>query len=366
MMGRASRIASAVVAGLTASSLLAPSGAMAAAASPGWRIVLSRHYGQKTADSGYGAVVAPRPSDAWVFGGSCSCAAGHPVAEHWNGTRWSAVTLPTGLTGTIAAASAPSVSDIWAVSAVNGYVLHWNGSRWSVALRLKESGYPAQFTGVTAFSSRNVWVFGGVINGETGLVGLGTWHFNGTTWTKVQGQGSNVVQASALSASDIWGVGGIPQAYDGVEHFNGETWQRVSVPRSAGFERFVLAVSPREVWVDGDSTSTPTARPTLIRWNGTSWHGIAVEAPPGANLLYQISPDGHGGIWIEAESSATGRFWMLHRSATGTWASSPLGPAGTFLNDYALVPGTQSLWGAGQSYSENASNAVIWAYGTAG
>jgi hypothetical protein len=73
-MSRASRIASAMVAGLAASSLLLFSGAPGTAASSGWRVVLSKHYGQKTADSGYGAVVAPRPGDAWVFGGSCSCA----------------------------------------------------------------------------------------------------------------------------------------------------------------------------------------------------------------------------------------------------------------------------------------------------
>ena len=56
----------------------------------------------------------------------------------------------------------------------------------------------------------------------------------------------------------------------------------------------------------------------------------------------------------------------MSRASRIAWAWSALGRAGTFLNDYALVPGTQSLWGAGQSYSENASNAVIWAYGTAG
>lgn len=36
------------------------------------------------------------------------------------------------------------------------------------------------------------------------------------------------------------------------------------------------------------------------------------------------------------------------------------------LNDYALVPGTHSLWGAGQSFNNNGSNATIWADGAVG
>jgi len=64
---------------------------------------------------------------------------------------------------------------------VRRLVLHWNGVRWTVPLRLKQSGYHADFTGVTALSPSNVWVFGGEQNGLTDLVGFGTWHFNGRT-----------------------------------------------------------------------------------------------------------------------------------------------------------------------------------------
>ncbi len=147
-----------------------------AATRPDWRIVFSHHYPQSNgADSAYGAVVAPGRNDVWALGGSqLASNGGYPVAERWNGRRWRAAALPPGFHGWIAAASASSPANIWAVSVYNGYVLHWDGSRWRVAKRFKETSYPSALTGVTAISRTDVWVFGGVITRVMPLVGFGT------------------------------------------------------------------------------------------------------------------------------------------------------------------------------------------------
>ncbi len=279
--------------------------------------------------------------------------------------------MPTGLKGSVFAAGATSPADIWAVSADNGWVLHWDGVRWSVALRLKESGYPADFTGVTALSPANVWVFGGEDNGLTGLVGFGTWHFNGRTWAHLSphSPGGNVVQASAVSASDMWGTGinfSESPTISEISHFNGRTWQNVKMTGS-GIEwpRYEYAASTSQVWVDGYRASTPHLEPALARWNGRSWQPVTVHAPTGADLLDGITPDGHGGLWIEAEDSSSGQWWMLHRSPSGAWASTAL-PSHAWLGQAALIPGTSSLWGAGTVPVANGSDAEIWAYGPIG
>src|SRR5262249_54971274 len=103
----------------------------ARASAPNWQIVATVHYGPGGNASGYSAVVAPKKSDAWVFGGTNPGGASSPTAEHWDGRRWQPSPLPPGLSDFIVAADASSARNVWAVGA--GYALRWNGSRWSVA-----------------------------------------------------------------------------------------------------------------------------------------------------------------------------------------------------------------------------------------
>lgn len=348
------------VAGALAGAQAAPAGA---ATAPGWRMVSATDFpGSAQEGSGYGAVVAPSASDAWAFGGTDQASGnGTPVAEHWNGKTWSPSALPSGLSGWISAASAPSASDIWAVSQLNGYVLHWNGSSWSVAKRWTQtSPYPSAFTGITAFSATNVWVFGGVVNGLTPLVGFATWHYNGKTWTKVTGQGRNIVQASAVSASDMWGIGGYLESENQVDRYNGSTWQAVSVPSyMTDGERYVFAQSAASVWVDGQDTST--GQPELMRWNGKSWAQVSTDAPAGSQLD-AIASDGHAGINVIASSTDSTQCWVLHRSSSGTWTRTAL-TTGAEIASLVPIPGTTSSWGAGTLYGGGDTEAVIWADG---
>lgn len=104
----------------------------------------------------------PGTHDAWAFGGTNSgggsLPVGRPVAEHRASGKWRSSQLPSGLKGYISEVSAPSASDIWAITFLGGYILHWNGAHWSLSKHLTGAG---ELTGVTAFSAKNVWVFGG-------------------------------------------------------------------------------------------------------------------------------------------------------------------------------------------------------------
>ena len=80
--------------------------------------------------------------------------------------------------------------------------------------------------------------------------------------------------------------------------------------------RYILAVSPHEVWLAGENYTTPQAHPVLMRWNGSRGRRVALDVPV-ASMLGPISADGHGGIWIDAQNTDRTQPWLLHRSPRG-------------------------------------------------
>src|SRR5882672_7461567 len=106
-MKRAQR-AGAVIAVSVAVATLTAAAPAVGAGPPGWAIMATVHYGSAANASGYSAVIAPSKADAWVFGGTNPGGTSAPAAEHWDGTRWGPVRLPSGLGGFIVASSASS------------------------------------------------------------------------------------------------------------------------------------------------------------------------------------------------------------------------------------------------------------------
>jgi hypothetical protein len=358
VMNLAFRAVASLGAALTAVALPLAYALPAQASTPGWRVVFGTHYGAATDYSGYLTAVAPSKLDLWALGGSdlSGGTPAVPVAEHWNGKVWSAGVLPEAVTSSaksaIEAASAVSPSNIWAVTQFGGFVLHYNGA-WSVAKQLAGSG---QLTGITAISSTNVWVFGA--GGFTG--GLGTWHYNGSTWTQQTGNASGIASASAVSASNVWAIGSSGSApQDAIVHYNGTAWQRVKATALTGrqFNR-ILAISATNVWVSAENPSNGTAG-FLVHFNGSQWSKVTL---PWTVATGDPASDGKGGIWLAVQDGSR-RFWVAHRSAAGTWTRTLIGSTPTFVPSLALIPGTTAVWGAGSFAKGSAANAGVWAYG---
>jgi hypothetical protein len=338
-----------------------------AAASPRWRVVYHEYLAPPD-QLDYAVVLAPGRSDAWALGGTYPTnSPGHPVAVRWNGRRWSRVAMPD-VGGGIVAASAVSPSDIWAVTGVPADLLHWNGRHWSVVRRWPEpragSGLTAaQLTGVVAVSSTNVWVLGGV-DLYTGLVGQGTWHYNGKTWTHDRaGAGLDLVQGSALSASDIWATGqDNALSYSAVFRYAGHRWTPVRIP-AGDIPASIYAVSRTSVWAVGENVNSQTGPAALLHYNGRTWSGLRTDVS-GRAIARTISPDGHGGVWYTVQLQPSGDTVLVHRTAAGRYSKIALA-AGQYVDSLALIPGSGSLWGSGQ-YIDNTSTAQIWADGRIG
>lgn len=330
-----------------------------AAAGTGWQLALKVHTGGAAQDNGMTAVAAVAGNDAWAVGGSypSGATAGTPVAEHWNGTKWQAATLPGGLTGTLGAVSAPAATDVWVASQLTGYVLPWNGTTWSVAKKWTESKPAHELTGVTAFSPADVWVFGA----PSGYYpGLGTWHLHGTTWTKVTGVAGSISMASALSATSMWAISSDGTAPDDIlVHYNGATWQRITSPVLTGVQFSGIAVKHAN-----DIYALATAgngSQHLVHFNGTAWKSLTV---PSSARFKGLAPDGSNGEWLSGIQSSSQAPVAEHRDFSGTWSSYPL-PGGGQALGVALIPGTTSLWATGSvpSSGGTGADAAIWGYG---
>jgi hypothetical protein len=334
-----------------------------AATTPGWRQLESHHYGAAANYSIYTAVAATGSKDAWALGGSDisgnSGTTPAPVAVHWNGHTWSSSQLPPAVTSGVSAASAPAANDIWAVTFNGGWVLHYNGSSWQVATRLPSEDKGGAFldaTGVTAFSAKNVWVFGGSGFGP----GEGTWHYNGSTWTQETGAAADLSLASAASASSIWALGGsgVPAA-DDVVHYNGHTWTAAGNSALSGLDLQGLSAIPgtsTDVWVSAVSNDN-TYQSSLLHY-GNHWSKVSV--PWGLAIASSVASDGHGGLWFTA-AAKTGSEWLVHWLPGNKWQRIEVNAR---LETPELIPGTSSLLDGGIQIAKTGGSAVVWAYGT--
>jgi hypothetical protein len=137
-------------------------------------------------------VTAISPDDVWVVGDTDSQTT---VSAHWNGTTWSMVSTPS-LVSTdsldfLTAVSGVSADDVWA-SGYEGnvddqnfdkpYMLHWNGTAWTLVTVPNRGTEGSMLRGTTALSATDVWGVGTTLQTDGGLLTL-TEHFNGSTWS---------------------------------------------------------------------------------------------------------------------------------------------------------------------------------------
>lgn len=344
------------VAGVGGGPALAVTAAVPAHASIAfWRVVLTKHYGGASDFSGFTTAVVSGAHDAWVLGVNTAPpfgTAGTPVAEHWNGKKWLASSLPRGVTGAIIDASVVSSKSIWAITDNGGDVVRWNGVRWTLARQLPADALSV--SAVTAVNDSDVWVFGATADSP-----YADWHYNGRTWTPVTGTGARVEEASALSASDIWGIAYGVNPGGELVRYNGSHWVDVT-PKSLNGVEFaqIWAQSATSVWI---SAFTFADKNFLVHYSNGRW--ITVKLPWPAVGLEDLVPDGSGGFWLSATVGTTVNvtYWLWHRSAKGRWTRAAVSFQAV---DFAVVPTTDSLLLPGAALTASGSNAVLWVHGS--
>jgi len=264
-----------------------------------WQVVASPNVKGSLSDSLSG-IVAITANNIWAVGGYNNASNNsQTLIEHWNGSGWSIVSSPnvSSVANSLAAISAVSATDIWAVGTVSGnsgfqtLMEHWNGIHWSIV----SSSGTGQLAGVAAIASNNVWAVGSV-SGTNGIQTL-IEHWNGRAWSVVSSSGPGLAintlnSVAAISASNIWAVGedtnsSAPSAEFNplIEHWNGSNWSVVKSPLQGTSDSLkgIAAVSSSNIWTVGDYRSgIDPMGPyfTLIEhWNGSAWKVIKSPSP---------------------------------------------------------------------------------------
>lgn len=200
------------------------------------------------------------------------------------------------LSGVVATAA----NDVWAVGGVESetatnystLIEQWNGSVWSTMQSPNVSNAGNVLYGVTAVSASDVWAVGGTQYSSGSILGQPlTEHWNGTAWSIVSSPvppepTSNFFSVAAISSSDVWAVGYMAKNNIGntlIEHWNGSSWAVATSPNpgslSNGLNGIAAVPSGRYLVAVGSFSNNLTTnfRTLVVRHLQTLFSGGATS-----------------------------------------------------------------------------------------
>jgi hypothetical protein len=293
------------------------------------------------------AVVSASRTSGWAFEGVL-----RPAAWKRSGSSWTKVAFPATHGDAVVASGASSAGNVWAFTGgpARSRAMRWNGQHWRAV-----HTFARQVGGAAVISRSNVWVFGEPV---TPGAGLGTWHYNGHTWKRVS-SGPGLQGGSALSASSIWAFGGTS-----VAHWNGHTWKRTSVKsllpaRSTLNDPAVMAIyaaSKNSVYAVGNGNTQDDGGPLVVlHYNGHAWSQVAQASGAkfaGSDVLGQVAPDGHGGLWIPVPGFSGAPSHLVHYSGGHlTAAALPATASRISVLAVAAIPHTTQALAGGFTHA---------------
>jgi len=326
-------------------------------------------------------VSAVSANDAW--------AVGYYLAQHWDGSSWSRVSLPTPGSGSnsLHGVAVISANDVWAVGAFNDsggpqqtLTEHWNGSTWSVVPSPNQGTTGSELHAVAAISSNDVWAVGWYSCCQP--INTLIEHWDGTQWSIVPSPSPGIWEnylygVSAVSSNDVWAVGWYRNSNNTPEftmalHWNGTAWSAITIP-TPGYNSVlqgVTAVSSNDVWAAGffEDTSPGTQQTLTEHWDGSTWTIVpSPNAGPTQNFLFGVSAASSNDVW------AVGWYWSgsfthpesLHWNGS-SWNVVPVPDPGGLYNELRGVAAVSSndVWAVGWSnYSTRTGVSLIEHYG---
>jgi hypothetical protein len=311
-------------------------------------------------------------NDIWAIGNVVSGpGAVQPVAEHFDGTKWSVVPTTSFNSDSLSGVAKVASNDVWAVGTLFGksgsestLIEHWNGTSWSVVA----SPTPTNggfLNAVTAVSSNDVWAAGDVLDATGAPVAALVEHWNGTSWSIVSssafGKVTGVGAISADASNDVWAAAGAT-----VLHFNGTKWSLVNPNTGVGIIG-VEALSPKNVWAlgDGRDTDGDSFFARIEHWDGSGWSIVPSPRvnPPepldSSSYLAGVAAISANDIW--AVGGAVGKSLTEHWDGT-SWsviASPNPGQFNFLFAATALSDGTVAAVGAETDSVGNATGLIL-------
>jgi hypothetical protein len=227
------------------------------------------------------AIAAASSRDIWAVGYHDAGSFYRSLVEHWDGDRWTVVTLPLlggggdGLNAVDVAA--PGVA--WAVGGsarVRGssqpLVLRLNGQRWS-SVHAPASLHSATLNGVVAWAGGGALIVGATRSGG-GDRAFGL-QADGRNWRTVP---VDLATALSVDLNGVWAVApdhawAVGSSFDGrwyqplVEHGVRGGWSRMPIPVIHGYDARLFAVAGSadgELWAVGSAARSAWPQRVLI------------------------------------------------------------------------------------------------------
>jgi hypothetical protein len=352
----------------------------------GWQVVPSPSIGNL--DNNLDAVSAGSASDAWAVGnyypqGSPNVLA--TLAEHWDGSSWTAYPLPDvgPNENTLLGVSDESSGKAWAVGyyvnaeyAQQALVEHYDGSSWHV-ITVPEPGAGGNILyGVTALSDNDVWAVGGEEDAN------GIWHplaehWNGKSWTVSSttdpGGGENILYSvSAVSSSNVYvsgqtGTGFPSQAL--VEHWDGTQWTTLNGPADTteSLDPFGSTATGGTLTLVGSRESDTSPFTTMVASGSASNLGLtsSPNVGIGENDLFAATTAADGSTWADGwyiDSSTGNHETLTEQGVNGKWSTVPSPNPGANgdngLAGITSIPGG-GIWAVGITTNNGSPSTLI-------
>ena len=231
-----------------------------------------------------------------------STGVGHPLAEHWDGARWTRENVPVAGTGTIngllGVDCVTSVSCFAVGSTANGPIAdHWNGMAWS-SQTVVPSSIHGDLNGVSCSSDTSCVAVGSYADAG-GHQQPSAALFGGSSWTLHAVPAAHGADTSALNSVSCVGSGdcvAVGNASSGSVQrafstaWNGSVWNEHAVPVPAGATSASLngvsCVSETVCTTVGSYAGTAINTPLADRWDGSSWVLQPVTGPTSPQQVF--------------------------------------------------------------------------------
>lgn len=267
----------------------------------------------------------------------------------WNDTGWSIVGTAASASESLKSIDGSSQNDVWVVGHDKGpdgrtrmLMKHWDGNQWKVDDSFDRNTLNAEHSDlydVEVISPSDAWAVGGYHEKDSTekypRARFLILHWDGAKWSNspvpiaVQSNnGGTLSSISAVSARDIWAVGG-----DAITlHWNGEEWKVVDNPYSGVMLSTLLsvtAISNNEVWAVGSAGEYQSSG-IMMHWDGNKWSitNPAILLPNHEYYGVAKAPSGDvfgvGGAW---DNHQDGPWYALVTRLVSSPCATPTAPS---------------------------------------
>jgi hypothetical protein len=354
----------------------------------GWSVQPSYSFGSR--DNILAGVSAASSTDAWAVGAYYPSSSNvlATLAQHFDGTRWTAYPLPNvGVQeNCLLAVSMPASGTAWAVGYyVNGkfqqqaLIEYFNGSVWSVIPSPGPGALQNILYGVAAISNSDVWAVGAEQDA------LGIWHtltehWDGSAWSVINAveaagsSGNQFYAVKALASNNVYAVGQrsgteFPSAAL-IEHWNGTAWSVVSSPPDAFASALPLGVTATAstLTVVGQQETDTAPYTTYVATGAPAKLAIAStpDAGYGENDLFGVAIGADGSTWAvgwDIDTTTGNHDTLVLQGMNGSWslALTPSLAGDSGFAAITAIPGG-GLWAVGVTSSAkgNYSTLIEW------